>query len=100
MAVHVAARVATQAEAGEILITRPTMDLCAGSGLAFDPRGPKNLRGVPGMWDLFAAGELPVEGAVGEDSRVLRPGDRAFLATAHRAPGVLRALSRLTRSRR
>lgn len=100
MAVNVAARIASQAEAGEVLVTRPAMDLCTGSGLAFDPRGPKELKGVPGGWDLFAAGGLPEESGTGKDSRALRAGDRAFLAAAHRAPGVLRAVDRMTRSRR
>ena len=31
------------------------MDLVAGAGLKFAPRGTHKLKGVPGRWDLFAA---------------------------------------------
>lgn len=29
-------------------------DLVAGSGIAFDERGPHELRGIPGEWSLYA----------------------------------------------
>jgi pimeloyl-ACP methyl ester carboxylesterase len=55
VAVHVAARVAGQAQPGEVLVSRTVTDLLAGSGLAFDDRGEHELKGVPGTWRLFAA---------------------------------------------
>ena len=57
IAVHIAARVMGQAAAGEVLVSRTVADLVAGSGLAFAPRGPRELKGVPGAWELFAAQE-------------------------------------------
>jgi class 3 adenylate cyclase len=55
IAVHIAARVMGEAGAGEVLVSRTVTDLVAGSGLRFEPRGPRALRGVPGEWELFQA---------------------------------------------
>jgi class 3 adenylate cyclase len=54
LAVHVAARVAAKAEAGEVLVSRTVTDLLAGSEVPFDDRGEHELKGVPGSWRLFA----------------------------------------------
>jgi class 3 adenylate cyclase len=53
--VHLAARVMAEAGPGEILVTRTVEDLVAGSGIAFQPRGDRRLKGIPGTWDLAAA---------------------------------------------
>jgi len=55
IAVHVGARVAAQAGAGEILVTSTTSDLVAGSGLEFSDLGEVDLKGV-GPRRLYAAG--------------------------------------------
>jgi len=49
-----AARVASAAGAGEVLVSRTVVDLVAGSGIEFDTRGEHALKGVPGEWRLFA----------------------------------------------
>ena len=49
-----AARVASAAGAGEVLVSRTVVDLVAGSGVEFDTRGEHALKGVPGEWRLFA----------------------------------------------
>ncbi|HYV58600.1 MAG TPA: adenylate/guanylate cyclase domain-containing protein [Acidimicrobiia bacterium] len=54
IAVHLAARVAATADAGEVLVSRTVVDLVAGSGLTFEDRGDHALKGVPGEWRLFA----------------------------------------------
>src|SRR5579859_6211870 len=46
--VHIAARIAALADADEILASSTVRDLTAGSGLTFEERGMKELRGVPG----------------------------------------------------
>jgi len=53
-AVNLAARVADQAKAGEVLVSRTVVDLVAGSGLGFENRGMYSLKGVPEEWQLFA----------------------------------------------
>jgi class 3 adenylate cyclase len=55
IAVHIGARVAAAAAPGEVLVSRTVTDLVAGSGLAFAPRGPYELKGIPGSWELAAA---------------------------------------------
>jgi pimeloyl-ACP methyl ester carboxylesterase len=54
LAVHIGARVAGLAEAGEILVSRTVRDLVAGSGLSFAERGEHQLKGVPDRWPLYA----------------------------------------------
>ena len=54
IAVHIGARVAGQAEAGEILASSTVRDLVAGSGITFRDRGTATLKGVPGEWRLYA----------------------------------------------
>ena len=57
IAVHIGARVAALAGAGEILVSNTVRDLVAGSGLRFEDRGVHALKGVPGEWHLFAVGK-------------------------------------------
>ena len=54
IAVHIGARVAAQAQSGEVLVSSTVKDLVAGSGLAFDDRGIRELKGIPGEWRLYA----------------------------------------------
>ncbi len=55
IAVHIGARVAAHAGAGEVLVSSTVKDLVAGSGIQFEDRGAHALKGVPGEWRLFAA---------------------------------------------
>jgi class 3 adenylate cyclase/pimeloyl-ACP methyl ester carboxylesterase len=54
LAVHIGARISALAGAGEILVSSTVKDLVVGSGLEFEDRGARELRGVPGEWRLFA----------------------------------------------
>ena len=54
IAVHIGARVSALAAPEEILVSGTLRDLVVGSGLAFEDRGPHELKGVPGEWRLFA----------------------------------------------
>jgi class 3 adenylate cyclase len=54
VAVHTGARVASQAQPGEVVVSRTVKDLVAGSGIAFEDRGTHGLKGIPGEWQLFA----------------------------------------------
>ena len=53
LAVHIAARVMSCADAGEVLVSSTVKDLVVGSGIDFEDRGTHDLRGVPGDWRLF-----------------------------------------------
>jgi pimeloyl-ACP methyl ester carboxylesterase len=54
IAVHIGARVTSHARPGEVLVSSTVKDLVAGSGLQFEDRGARTLKGVPGQWRLFA----------------------------------------------
>jgi class 3 adenylate cyclase len=53
IAVHIGARVAGLAGAGEVLVSRTVRDLVAGSGIGFFERGTFELKGVPGGWEVY-----------------------------------------------
>ena len=55
IAVHIGARVAAEAGAGEVVVSSTVKDLVAGSGIRFEDRGLRTLKGVPGDWHLFRA---------------------------------------------
>ena len=57
VAVHTAARVASSAEANEVLVSHTVRDLVSGSGLHFRDRGVHTLKGVPGEWRLYGVAE-------------------------------------------
>jgi len=59
IAVHTAARVVAKADADEVLVSSTVRDLVAGSGITFSERGVHELKGLPGQWQLFAAGRQP-----------------------------------------
>jgi pimeloyl-ACP methyl ester carboxylesterase len=101
MAVHIAARVLGSAGPGEILVSSTVKELVVGSGITFEKRGSRVLKGAPGEWALFAvAGDsrqdrgLPVA-----ELAPVRPNlnDRFARTLARRAPGVARSASRVLR---
>lgn len=53
IAVAIGARIAAQASEGEVLVSGTVRDLVAGSGIAFEPRGMRELKGV-GEWPLYS----------------------------------------------
>jgi len=54
IAVHIGARVAAKAGAGEVLVSSTVKDLVAGSNIEFVARGGADLKGISGAWQLFA----------------------------------------------
>jgi pimeloyl-ACP methyl ester carboxylesterase len=54
IAVHNGARVAASAGPGEVLVSSTVKDLVAGSGLAFEDRGRRALKGLAGDWQLYS----------------------------------------------
>jgi class 3 adenylate cyclase len=57
IAVVVAARVMAQAAGRQILVTSTVKDLVAGSGLIFATAGARELKGLPGMWQLYTVAD-------------------------------------------
>jgi class 3 adenylate cyclase len=70
VAIHVAARVVCRAGRGEVLVTRTVRDVVVGSELEFEDRGSHELRGLPGLWDLYA-----VRDGVGRQAEDVAPAE-------------------------
>jgi class 3 adenylate cyclase len=43
-----------EASPGEVLVSRTVKDLTVGSDIDFEEHGARELKGVPGEWELFA----------------------------------------------
>lgn len=54
LGLHIAARIAEQAEPDTVWTSRSVKDLVVGSGIQFIEEGEKVLKGVPGEWPLFS----------------------------------------------
>jgi class 3 adenylate cyclase len=54
LGVHIAQRVCAAASPHDVLVSRTVTDLVAGSEIRFLPKGDHTLKGVPGVWPLFA----------------------------------------------
>jgi class 3 adenylate cyclase len=53
IAVHIGARIASLAQPGEVLVSSTVRDLVAGSGIEFEDRGERQLKGISEAWRLF-----------------------------------------------
>jgi class 3 adenylate cyclase len=56
LAIHIGARVAAKARAGEVLVSSAVRDLMSQSDVQFKDRGLHQLRGVPKRWRLYRVG--------------------------------------------
>jgi class 3 adenylate cyclase/pimeloyl-ACP methyl ester carboxylesterase len=55
VAVHIASRVSSRAEGGEVLVSGTVRDISFGSEIRFGDRGVATLRGVDGEWRVYSA---------------------------------------------
>jgi class 3 adenylate cyclase len=53
ISVSIGARVASTAGPSEVRVSQTVKDLVAGSGLTFEDRGERELKGVPDIWRLY-----------------------------------------------
>ncbi len=53
LAVSIGARVAANAGPSEVFVSQTVKDLVAGTGIAFDDAGERELKGVPDRWRLY-----------------------------------------------
>jgi class 3 adenylate cyclase len=58
LAVNIGARVANHADEGDVLVSGTVRDLVAGSGIDFESRGLRDLKGL-GEWPLYAVTGAP-----------------------------------------
>jgi len=104
IAVHIAARIASQASPSEILVSSAVRDLVVGSGMGFEDRGVRELRGVPGEWRLLAVDPTGAPPGSPEAALVsvptpsvrssMRRSDRVVAKIASRLPWLIRGLAR------
>jgi adenylate cyclase len=80
IAVHIASRVMSAAEPGEVLVSSTLRDLVAGSGLEFRDRGVHALKDVPGQWRLWALGAGESDARTGDARPALPLPDRPSIA--------------------
>ena len=80
--VPISARIMAAAGPGEVLVSGTVRDLAAGAGLRFEDRGVRELKGVPGEWQVFAVGR-PSDAAAEPASSEARASRR--LAAVRRA---------------
>lgn len=105
IAVHIAARIMGEADAGDILVSRTVRDLVVGSGTGFEDRGEIELRGVPGTWHLLAVDPHGPRAGSPEAELVstptpgprtaMRRSDRAMASVARHTPWLVRAVARI-----
>jgi class 3 adenylate cyclase len=57
LAVHTAARVMAEAGDGEILVSDAFREAVAATGVPLADRGQHQLKGVPGVWQLYAVSQ-------------------------------------------
>jgi YVTN family beta-propeller protein len=91
IAVPTAARIMAAAGGSEVLASGTVRDLAAGSGLDFEDRGERELKGVPGSWRLYAvtrSSDAPT--LAGAPAAAQTPEDRA----ARRAAAIRRSEAR------
>ena len=53
LTVHIGERVSGQAGPGEVFVSRTVADLVAGSDIELHDVGERQLKGVPGTWQLY-----------------------------------------------
>jgi class 3 adenylate cyclase len=53
VAVHIGARVAGKAGAGDVLVSQTVRDVATGSGFDFEDAGEQELKGIPDRWRLY-----------------------------------------------
>ncbi|KQV76390.1 hypothetical protein ASC61_16020 [Aeromicrobium sp. Root344] len=92
--VHVGARVMAAAGAGEVYVSRTVRDLVIGSGLEFERVGERELKGVPGMWELYRFHEARGPRSIPLTGSPQTSMDKVAVQAARRAPRLMRAMAR------
>jgi len=93
---HIGARVGAFAGPGEIVVSSTVKELVVGPDLQFTDRGEHELKGVPGVWHLYALGEKRAEQPVLDAAADhMRGSDRVAVTLARRMPRTMRFAAQL-----
>jgi hypothetical protein len=71
-------------------------DLVVGSSIGFEDAGEHDLKGVPGSWRLYRVGAGREAPAIAAAADHMTFADRTTVRLSRRAPGMMRALARMT----
>ena len=91
MALHIASRAEGVAKPGQIVVTSDALEALAETGLTFSDLGSRELKGVPGSWQIFGIDRIPLdifayarrlERRTRERRRNIRVGRRAMASLA------------------
>src|SRR5262249_8008956 len=96
MSMHIAARVCALADAGQVLISEAARNLLDEAAVTTVSVGAHRLKGVPGEHVLYDA-TLAVRPDLPRPGKELTLQDRVIGQSVRRAPGMSRALIRLSR---
>jgi class 3 adenylate cyclase len=55
LAVHFAQRLCARADGGQLLVSDAVREACSGSDISFEESGKAELKGIPGLWEVFEA---------------------------------------------
>jgi len=91
IAVTTAQRVESAAGPGQVFATDTIVHLVAGSGLEFTDLGSRELKGVPGKWEVFALAAVDGE-AVGSPLAPKQAAEQRMLASPPEEPPVRRRI--------
>ncbi len=95
LSVHIGARISALAGPGEVFVSSTVRELVAGSGLEFEQRGSRVLKGVPGTWTVYAlAGVTDHPARLPAEPSLETALDRVTLRTARVAPWAMRTAMR------
>jgi class 3 adenylate cyclase/streptogramin lyase len=61
IAVHIGSRILALAKPGDVLVSAPLRTTVAGSGVKFEARGRRRLKGVEGTWQVFSVAAVDGE---------------------------------------
>jgi class 3 adenylate cyclase len=95
LAVHIGSRVSTKAQPGQVMVSSTVKDLVVGSGLDFADAGEHELKGVPGTWRLYRVAGRQEAAPLEPTGANMTVADKMLGRMARRAPGAMRALTRL-----
>ena len=90
ISVPIGARIMAAAGPSEVLASSTVRDLAAGSGLLFEDRGERELKGVPGSWRLYAVTRRSPEAVAAPEAGLESETQRA----ARRVAAVRRSQAR------
>ena len=78
----------------EVYVSRTIRDLVIGSGLEFERIGDRELKGVPGVWELYRFEHARGPSNIPLTESPQTPLDKVAVQAARRTPRLMRAMAK------